>query len=448
MKKTLHLDSNHPNMIADLAALGFQNDIDFASSKSEVEKKIFNYHGIVIRSRFQIDKKFIDAATNLEFIARVGSGLESIDCEYAASKNIKLISSPEGNANAVGEHAIGMLLSIFNNLNQANSDIRNGNWNRDANRGVALEGKTVGIIGYGNMGKSFAKKLRGFDCEVIFYDIKPNLSDQNAKQVSLQELQQKADIVSLHTPWDKSTDKMIDAIFIAAMQKSFWIINTARGNSVVTADLVDGLKSGKVLGAGLDVLEYENLSFENLFVNNKIPEPLEYLMSVKNVLLSPHIAGWTNESHVKLSSVIVEKIKSLYFHDDKKAKEITKVTGIGGIFFKAENPKSLKAWYAKHLGLAVDNYGSTFWWKDKNGNDCSTQWSPLEHHTTYFEPSQKQFMQNFRVENLERLLLELKQENIRIIGEMQVFEYGKFAYIMDIEGNKIELWEPIDSAFQ
>ena len=435
-------------MIPALQQLGFQNDTDFTSSKSEIENKIQDYHGVVIRSRFKIDKNFIDAATNLEFIARVGAGLESIDCDFALSKNIKLFSSPEGNANAVGEHTVGMLLSLFNNLHSAHQDIQAGNWNRETNRGFELEGKTVGIIGYGNMGKSFAKKLRGFDCQVIFHDIKPNLSDQNAKQVSLQELQQKADIVSLHTPWNASTDKMIDARFIAAMQKPFWLINTARGNSVVTEDLVNALKAGKVLGAGLDVLEFESLSFENLFISNEIPEPLQYLMSAKNVLLSPHIAGWTAESHLKLSAVIVEKIKMFYFPDEVISREIEKVTGIGGMFFKAENPKLLKQWYAKHLGLTVNDYGSTFWWKDKNGNDCSTQWSPFDQNTTYFEPSQKQFMQNFRVENLERLIAGLKQENIEIIGEMQVFDYGKFAYIMDIEGNKIELWEPNDSVFK
>lgn len=311
-KKILHIDSNHPLLIPALEKLGIQNDIDFTSSKSEIEKKIKDYQGIIIRSRFKIDKTFIDKAVNLEFIARVGAGLESIDCEYAISKKIKLISSPEGNANAVGEHTIGMLLSLFNKLNAAHQDIQTGNWNREANRGLELEGKTIGIIGYGNMGKSFAKKLKGFDCTVLFYDIQGNLSDGNAKQVSLQELQQKADIVSLHTPWNENTDKLVDANFIDAMSKPFWFINTARGNSVVTTDLVQGLQKGKVLGAALDVLEYENLSFENLFTAQNTPAALQYLLTSKNVLLSPHIAGWTQESHKKLSEVIVQKIKNLY----------------------------------------------------------------------------------------------------------------------------------------
>ena len=312
MTKILHLDSNHPTMIPALNKLGFHNDTDFISSKAEIENKIKDYQGIIIRSRFKIDKTFIDKAVNLEFIARVGAGLESIDCGYATSKNIKLISSPEGNANAVGEHTIGMLLSLFNKLNLAHQDVVKGHWNREANRGLELEGKTIGIVGYGNMGKSFAKKLKGFDCTVLFYDIQSNFSDGNAKQVSLQELQQKADIVSLHTPWNKSTDKMFDASFIDAMSKPFWFINTARGNSVVTSDLVLGLQKGKVLGAALDVLEYENLSFENLFTAQNTPAALQYLLTSKNVLLSPHIAGWTAESHRKLSEVVVQKIKNLY----------------------------------------------------------------------------------------------------------------------------------------
>ena len=310
--KILHIDSNHPLMLKELNDAGFQNDSDFTSSKSEIEDKINQYHGIVIRSRFKIDKQFIDRATNLQFIARVGAGLESIDCDYAIKKNITLIASPEGNANAVGEHAIGMLLSLFNKLNIAHADVQNGKWNREANRGLELEGKTIGIIGYGNMGKSFAKKLQGFDCKVLCFDIKPNVGDANAKLVSLAALQQNADVLSLHTPWNPSTDKFINAHFINAFAKPFWFINTARGNSVVTDDLVAGLQLKKILGAALDVLEYENSSFENLFTDNQIQDSMQYLMQAKNVLLSPHIAGWTSESHIKLSEVIVLKIKKMY----------------------------------------------------------------------------------------------------------------------------------------
>ena len=309
--KILHIDSNHPLLWEQLQKAGFHNETDFTSSKQEVEAKIENYHGIVIRSRFKIDKTFLDKAINLQFIARVGAGLESIDCDYATAKGIHLIAAPEGNANAVGEHAIGMLLSLFNNLNKANNEVKSGQWKREDNRGYEFEGKTVGIIGYGNMGKSFAKKLRGFDVTVLCHDILPNMGDSNATQVSLSELQERADVLSLHTPWIPETDKMINSDFINQFKKPFWFINTARGNSVVTTDLVEGLKSGKILGAGLDVLEYEKLSFETLFEGEK-PAAFEYLLKAENVLLTPHIAGWTFESHEKLAQVIVDKICKIY----------------------------------------------------------------------------------------------------------------------------------------
>lgn len=306
--KILHIDSNHPILLEILEREGFINEMDFTSSKEAIESKINDYDGVVIRSRFKIDKTFLDKAAHLKFIARVGAGLESIDCEYAIQKGIELISAPEGNRNAVGEHALGMLLSLFNKLNQADKSVKSGKWERERHRGFELEGKTVGIIGYGNMGKSFAKKLKGFDVnEVVFYDIQSGLEDENARQVSLEELQQKADVLSLHTPWTPLTDKMINTDFIQKFAKPFWLINTARGKNVVTKDLVEALKNGKILGAGLDVLEYEKLSFENMDVE-KIPEELKYLFEADNVILSPHVAGWTFESHKKLAQTIADKI--------------------------------------------------------------------------------------------------------------------------------------------
>jgi len=310
--KILHIDSNHPLLWEQLAAAGFQNEADFTSSKETIEAKIANYHGIVIRSRFKIDKNFLDKATNLQFIARVGAGLESIDCEYAISKNIQLIAAPEGNSNAVGEQTLGMLLSLFNYLNKADKEVKSGQWNRESNRGHELDGKTVGIIGYGNMGKAFAKKLKGFDVEVLCYDILPNVADANVKQVSLEELQQKADVLSLHVPWTPLTDKMVNISFINAFQKPFWLLNLARGKCIVTSNLVAALQSKKILGAGLDVLEYEKLSFENLFDEETKNEAFEYLRKADNVLLTPHIGGWTFESHEKLAQTIVNKILNLY----------------------------------------------------------------------------------------------------------------------------------------
>ena len=309
----LHLDSNHPLLIQQLEEAGFENSEDYTSTKQEVEDKIENYQGIVIRSRFKIDKTFLNKAKNLRFIARVGAGLESIDEDYAAEKGIQLIAAPEGNRNAVGEHSLGLLLSLFNKLNQADAEVRAGKWNRESNRGLELEGKTVGLIGYGNMGKAFAKKLQGFDCTVLCYDIKENVGDSLAEQVSLEELQKEADVLSLHTPWTPLTDKMVDAKFINAFKKPFWLINTARGKSVVTADLAQALQTRKILGAGLDVLEYEKLSFENLFTSaEEMPAPLKYLIEAKNVILTPHIAGWTVESKIKLAQTIVDKIKASF----------------------------------------------------------------------------------------------------------------------------------------
>ncbi len=305
--KILHLDKNHPLLIEELKKAGFKNAEDYTSSKEEIEKIIHQYEGIVIRSRFKIDKPFLEAAKKLKFIARVGAGLESIDEAYAEEKNIRLIAAPEGNRNAVGEHTLGMLLSLFNNLNTADKEVKNGIWSRESNRGVELDGKTVGLIGYGNMGKAFAKKLKGFDCTVLCYDILEDVGDANATQVSLQTVFDMADVFSLHTPWTPLTDKMVDAKFISKFKKPFWFLNTARGKSVVTKDLVSALKSGKILGAGLDVLEYEKLSFESLFTS-EMPKTLEELIKMDNVILTPHVAGWTKESKEKLAQTIVEKI--------------------------------------------------------------------------------------------------------------------------------------------
>lgn len=444
--KILHIDSNHTILWNSLESIGFQNEEDFHSSKVEIEEKIQDYQGVVIRSRFKIDKIFLDKAVNLKFIARVGAGLESIDEVYAKEKNITLIAAPEGNRNAVGEHTLALLLSLLNKLKQADTSIREGKWIREGHRGFELDGKTVGIIGYGNMGKSFAKKLRGFDVDVLCYDIQENVGDNNAKQVSLEELQLKSDVVSLHTPWTPLTDKMVNASFINEFKKPFWFLNTARGKSVVTSDLVTALKTGKILGAGLDVLEYEKLSFENLFVENDKPKDFQELLAAENVILTPHIAGWTIESHQLLAEVIVSKIKDLFIPENVE-KTLNRVTGIGGVFFKSKNSKELVAWYGKHLGLKTDDYGSTFWWKDKEGNDCCTQWSPFDEKTTYFQPSEKEFMQNFRVDNLDALLETLKTEGVTIVGKVERFDYGNFGWILDPEGNKIELWEPNDKAF-
>ena len=309
--KILHLDTNHPLLINKLNQLGFTNHENYTETKQTIETKIQDYQGIVIRSRFTIDKPFLDAAKNLKFIARVGAGLENIDCDYAQKKDIALIAAPEGNCNAVGEHTLAMLLALFNKLNKANAEIKQGKWLREDNRGIELDGKTVGIIGYGNTGKAFAKKLSGFDVKVLCYDIKDHVANANAKQVTLKEFQKTVDVVSLHTPQIALTLNMINSKFINQFAKPFWFLNTARGKSVVTKDLVSALKSGNILGAGLDVLEYEKTSFENLSTT-ALPEAFQYLINAQNVIITPHVAGWTIESKEKLAQTIVDKIKAKF----------------------------------------------------------------------------------------------------------------------------------------
>jgi len=314
MMRILHVDVNHPLIIEQFKELGYTNDEDYNSSKQEIEAKIHLYDGIIIRSRFSIDRSFLEKATKLKFIGRLGAGLENIDTDFAKSNAIFLAAAPEGNRNAVGEHTLGMLLSLFNKLNKADNEVRGGKWDREGNRGVELDGKTVGIIGYGNMGKAFAKKLKGFDVEVLCYDLKGGIGDDNARQVGIMELKQKADVISLHVPQTKETINMVNLDFIQGFQKNIWLLNTARGKCVVTEDVVTALKSGKILGAGLDVLEYEKNSFEQLF-ENTMPEAFKYLIHAENVLLTPHVGGWTAESKIKLAQVVVDKIKKQFSNE-------------------------------------------------------------------------------------------------------------------------------------
>lgn len=317
--KVLHIDVNHPLIIDQFKALGFENHEAYTATKTEIEKTIHDYDGLIIRSRFSLDEGFLKKATKLKFIGRLGAGLENIDTQFAKQQGIFLAAAPEGNRNAVGEHTLGMLLSLLNKLNKADREVRNGIWDREGNRGQELDGKTVGIIGYGNMGKAFAKKLKGFDVDVLCYDIKGGVEDYNARQVGILELQQKTQILSLHVPQTPETIGMVNAEFIAKFQHTLWILNTARGKCIRTEDLVAALQSGKVLGAGLDVLEYEKASFEDMFKgsaaeSNKKPKAFKTLLAMDNVLLSPHVAGWTLESKEKLAQTIVDKIKARFMN--------------------------------------------------------------------------------------------------------------------------------------
>ena len=311
--KVLHVDENHPALIEGLKNLGFQNDLAYKDPLESILARIDQYDGLIIRSRFPINEAFLLNAKKLKFIGRVGAGLENIDIDTAKKYNIHLVNSPEGNRNAVGEHTLGMLLNLFNKLLPAHQSVQSGKWEREQHRGEELSGKTIGIIGYGNMGKSFSKKLLGFDVSVLCYDILANVGDENARQIALEDIQEKCQIISLHTPETPLTQNIIDVAFIDKMKNPFWLLNTARGSAVASEALVYGLKTGKILGAGLDVLAYESKSFSTVFKNDKLPDALAYLIAAKNIILSPHVAGWTVESHLLLATTIVEKIKKINF---------------------------------------------------------------------------------------------------------------------------------------
>ena len=307
--KILLLDKNHSLIKDQLSENGFLLEEDFTSTYLEILEKIHEYQGIIIRSRIPLDHNFLTHAKSLKFIARVGAGMENIDVETAEKLGITLISSPEGNRDSVAEHVVGMLLIVIHRLFIASQEVKNGIWNREENRGDELLGKTFGIIGYGNMGKAVAKRLSGFGVKVLFHDIKPNMSDEFGTQVSLEILKKEAEILSLHLPITAETYHLINAEFIAEMEKNFYFINSARGKNVDTSALVYGLKNGKVKGACLDVLEYEKASFEKLETEN---EDLHYLLNSEKTIVTPHIAGWTVQSKEKLAQVIVDKILAAF----------------------------------------------------------------------------------------------------------------------------------------
>ena len=301
----------HPFLGKKLKELGYECEFDFTSSKSEIEEKLSNYYGVVMKSRFKADSTFFKKGKKLKFLARVGVGFEHIDVDFAKKKGIKIILSPEGSRDAVGEHTMGLLLSLFNNLPKGDREIKAGAWIREPNRGVEIKGKTVGIIGYGNMGQSFAKRLSGFGAKVLAYDkYKKNYGNSYAKAVALATIFKQTDILSLHIPYDKHNHYFVDKDFLKKFKKPIYVLNTARGLVLNTKDVVKSMKKGKILGLGLDVLEYEEQSFE-AFKGDTLPKPFQYLIGSDRVVLSPHIAGWTMESKLKHAQTIVRKIVAL-----------------------------------------------------------------------------------------------------------------------------------------
>ena len=310
--KILFIDTTHQILPDLLAETGFKIDHFESKSKTDLLAIANDYQGFIVRSKFVLDKDILDSASNLSFIGRLGAGMENIDVLYAESKGIRCFNSPEGNRNAVAEQAMGMILSLFNNINKADSEVRQGIWKREENRGIELEGKTIGIIGYGNTGSTFAKKLSGFEVKILAYDkYKKDFSNSYVQESNLDDLFQNCDILSLHIPLNEETIYMVDKDFLTKFKKDIFLINTSRGKILKTKDLVELMEMGRIKGACLDVLEYEGTSFEALNHEN-MPQAFNKLVKMPNVVLTPHIAGWTHESNVKLSRVLATKIIELF----------------------------------------------------------------------------------------------------------------------------------------
>lgn len=305
-KNILIVDDIHPVFIQQAEALGYTCDYQPTIKLDAALQIISDYAGLVIRSKFEVNRSVLDAALSLRFICRAGAGMDNIDERYAREKGIALINAPEGNMDAVGEHAVGMLLSLMNNFRIADAQIRGGSWQREANRGYELRDKTVGIIGYGFMGRSFARKLSGFGVNVIAYDkYKTGFSDQYAREVSMEEIVKHADVLSIHVPLTAETNGLVDDEYLFHFKKPIFFINTSRGKTAKLSAILNAIKSGKILGAGLDVLEVEK--FPALGEQPWFDE----LKNSGKVLLTPHVAGWTFDSYRRISEVMGEKLRLL-----------------------------------------------------------------------------------------------------------------------------------------
>lgn len=308
--RILFLDTVHDHLASHLTRMDFECVDGSTLSRDEVLECISGYEGIVIRSRIKLDKELLDKATKLEFIARAGAGMENIDVEHAKMLGIRCFNAPEGNRDAVAEHAMGMLLTLFNKINTADVEVRKGLWRREENRGVELLGRTVGIIGYGNTGQAFAKRLAGFGVLMYAYDkFKKDFSDDLVLETNLESILYEGEVISLHVPLTEETHHMVNDEFFDKLKNPIYLINTSRGPVVDTAALVRAIESGKVLGACLDVLEFEKFNFEQI-ENEEIPESLQYLLDSNKVILTPHVAGWTQESNAKIAHVLADKIQN------------------------------------------------------------------------------------------------------------------------------------------
>jgi D-3-phosphoglycerate dehydrogenase / 2-oxoglutarate reductase len=306
MTSILFIDTTHPCLPEYLEKAGYICEHFPGFNYDDYANIIHDYTGIIIRSGITLDKNILEKAAKLKFIGRVGAGLENIDGDFARSKGIACLIAPEGNRDALGEHTVGMLLALMNNLLRADRQVKQGMWKREENRGEEIMGKTISIIGYGNMGSAFARRLAGFGARVIAYDkYKTAYADGFVEECDMETIFRETDILSLHLPLTSETDYLVDSAYLDRFAKPIRLINTSRGRVVKTTDLVQQMKDGKVLGAALDVIEYEKKTLENL---ESTPEAFHFLVQSERVVLTPHIAGWTKESAVKLAKVLVDKI--------------------------------------------------------------------------------------------------------------------------------------------
>ncbi|MGV6944753.1 NAD(P)-dependent oxidoreductase [Sphingobacterium kyonggiense] len=301
--RILIVDDLHEILLEKFQKAGVAFDYQPEMDRAAAEQVIDQYEGLLIRSKFQVDQAFIDLGSKLKFIGRSGAGMDNIDEAYATNKGIALFSANEGNRDAVGEHMIGMLLSLMNNLNRGDQEVRHGQWRREENRGYELKGRTIALIGYGNNGQAMAKKLSGFDVQVIAYDkYKTGFSDLYTREVSMEEVVRQADVLSFHIPLTRETKGMIDEEYLFHFRKPIFFLMGARGGIVQVPAVLKYLDEGKILGAAFDVLPVEK------FPSLAEQEWYQNLISRDNVLLSPHVAGWTFESYYKLSSILADKI--------------------------------------------------------------------------------------------------------------------------------------------
>jgi D-3-phosphoglycerate dehydrogenase / 2-oxoglutarate reductase len=307
--KILIIDEMHESIVPLLEDLGHEVDYRPEIDRKGILECVEQYDGLIIRSKTIMNRELLEKAANLKFIGRAGAGLENIDTEYLTDKGVKLFAAPEGNRDAVGEHAVGMLLALFNHFGRADQQVRKGIWRREENRGEELAGKNVAIIGYGNMGQAFAQRLSGFDVEVLAYDkYRQDYGDAYVKESSWEEIYEKADILSIHVPLTSETKGFLDIKTLEKFKKQIYFLNTARGEVITFDTINEALQERIFKGAVLDVLENEKFST----MTQAQQLSFEQLAARENVLFSPHVAGWTHESYVKINKVLVEKIKSAF----------------------------------------------------------------------------------------------------------------------------------------